>query len=163
MMSDPVGRVLWLCLVVTPLVLIGIELFHPAGFTETRDVPVHREPGRPGGTQRRPTRRGIQVLNTTWVDSWVSGIGSFVSHTGSWAVFFATLFLAIALFLAKKAPWPQLVLLVAFGWELQVSHTAFHGPIASPCWRWRRCGSDWRTAGLGPKPRFDPVAPARPG
>lgn len=57
-------------------------------------------------------------------------MGSVISLTGSWAVFFAALFLAIALLLAKKAPiWP-LLLLVGFGWELQVSHTAPHGPIA---------------------------------
>ena len=72
----------------------------------------------------------IKVVNTTWVDPWVGGVGSFISHTGSYAAFFAALFLALALFVAKKAPWLPLVVLVAFGWELQVSHTAFHGPIA---------------------------------
>lgn len=72
----------------------------------------------------------IKVINTTWVDPWVGGVGSFISHTGSYAAFFAALFLALALGLAKKASWPPLVVLIAFGWELQVSHTAFHGPIA---------------------------------
>jgi hypothetical protein len=83
-----------------------------------------------------------QVLNQTWVNPWVGGVGSFISQTGSWAVFFSTLFVAIALFVAEKAPWPALVLLVAFGWELQVSHTMPHGPIAfalliiSALWMW---------------------------
>ncbi len=53
-----------------------------------------------------------------------------ISQTGSWAVFVAALFAAAALFLAKRAAWPPLVLLVVFGWELQLSHAAYHGPIA---------------------------------
>jgi len=79
------------------------------------------------------------VLNTTWTDPWVGGVGS---QTGSWAVFAATLSAAIALFLTRKIPWPPLVLLVAFGWELQVSHASPHGPIAfsllivSAAWIW---------------------------
>jgi ribosomal protein S18 acetylase RimI-like enzyme len=64
-----------------------------------------------------------QVLNQTWTNAWVGGVGSFISLTGSWAVFASALFVAIALFLSKKAPWPALILLVAFGWELQVRHT----------------------------------------
>ncbi len=71
-----------------------------------------------------------RVLNATWVDPWVGGVGSFISETGSWAIFFAALFAAIALFLTKKVPWPPLLVLIAFGWELQLSHAAFHGPIA---------------------------------
>ncbi|HEX7772636.1 MAG TPA: hypothetical protein VF435_09460 [Pyrinomonadaceae bacterium] len=83
-----------------------------------------------------------QVLNQTWINPWVGGVGSFISLTGSWAVFISTLLLAIALFLTEKAPWPALILLVAFGWELQVSHTMPHGPIAfglliiSALWIW---------------------------
>jgi hypothetical protein len=71
-----------------------------------------------------------QVLNATWVDHWVGGVGSFISETGSWAVFAATVLLALALLLAKKAHWLPLVLLVGFGWELQLSHAMPHGPIA---------------------------------
>jgi hypothetical protein len=71
-----------------------------------------------------------QVLNRTWTNEWVGGVGSFISLTGSWAVFASALFVAIALFLTEKVPWPALILLVAFGWELQVSHTMPHGPIA---------------------------------
>ncbi len=70
------------------------------------------------------------VIDTTWQDKWVGGVGSFVSHTGSYAVLAASVSLALALFIAKKAPWPPLILLVGFGWELQVSHTMPHGPIA---------------------------------
>jgi hypothetical protein len=82
------------------------------------------------------------VLNTTWVDPWVGGVGSAISLTGSWAAFAATVFIAVALWLARKASWPALLLLVGFGWELQMSHTMPHGPIAfsllivSAIWIW---------------------------
>jgi hypothetical protein len=82
------------------------------------------------------------VLNATWTNPWVGGVGSFISETGSWAVFCSALFAALGLFLAHKAPWPALLLLVAFGWELQLSHTMPHGPIAfsllisSALWIW---------------------------
>lgn len=83
------------------------------------------------GTITADQAKGVEtVLNATWVDPWVGGVGSVVSQTGSWAVFAAALSVALALLIAKKAPWPPLVLLVAFGWELQVSHTMPHGPIA---------------------------------
>src|SRR5688572_20104090 len=71
-----------------------------------------------------------QVMNRTWTNDWVGGVGSFISLTGSWAVFASAVFLATALFLTEKLPWSALILLVAFGWELQVSHTMPHGPIA---------------------------------
>jgi hypothetical protein len=83
-----------------------------------------------------------QVLNRTWVNEWVGGVGSFISLTGSWAVFVSALLVATALFLTERVPWPALILLVAFGWELQVSHTMPHGPIAfglliiSALWVW---------------------------
>jgi hypothetical protein len=32
--------------------------------------------------------------------------------------------------LTRRVPWPPLVVLVVFGWELQTSHAALHGPIA---------------------------------
>jgi hypothetical protein len=72
----------------------------------------------------------ILVLNTNWVDPWVGGVGSFISLTGSWAAFVAALLVALALLAGKKAPWPAALLLVGFGWELQMSHTMPHGPIA---------------------------------
>jgi hypothetical protein len=82
------------------------------------------------------------LLNTMWTDPWVGGVGSFISQTGSWAVFVAALCAAIALFLSRGASWPPLVVLVAFGWELQTSHASPHGPIAfallivASAWLW---------------------------
>ena len=70
------------------------------------------------------------LLDAAWTDPLVGGVGSVVSQTGSWAVFVASAAAAAALFLARQAPWPPLVLLVAFGWELQTSHAMPHGPIA---------------------------------
>jgi hypothetical protein len=96
----------------------------------------------------------VLVLNTTWVDPWVGGVGSAISLTGSWAAFAAALFVAVALWLARKAPLPALLFLIGFGWELQMSHTMPHGPIAfslliiSAFWIW---WSDRRAVG-GQKP-----------
>jgi hypothetical protein len=70
------------------------------------------------------------VVNALWTDPIAGGVGSVVSQTGSWAVFTSATFLAAALFMANKVPWPTVVLLVGFGWELQLSHTMPHGPIA---------------------------------
>ena len=69
-------------------------------------------------------------LDRMWVDPWSGGVGSFVSLTGSWAVFVAALSAAIYLLLNKRVSWPVLLLLVGFGWELQVGHASFHGPTA---------------------------------
>jgi hypothetical protein len=90
-----------------------------------------------------------QLLNRTWVDPWVGGVGSFFSLTGSWAVFIACVFAAAALLVAKKMWWPPLVVLLAFGYELQESHASPNGPIAfsllivAALWMW---WSDRRTA-----------------
>ena len=70
------------------------------------------------------------LLDTNWQDPWVGGVGSFISLTGSWAVFAASLAAALALLRANKAPLSSLILLVGFGWELQTSHASPHGPIA---------------------------------
>jgi len=72
----------------------------------------------------------VSVLNNTWIDPWVGGVGSFISLTGSWAAFFAALFVALALLVDKKISWIPALLLTAFGWELQMSHTMPNGPIA---------------------------------
>ena len=69
-------------------------------------------------------------LDVMWVDSWVGGVGSFVSLTGSWAVFAAATSLAIYLILNKKINIFCFILLLGFGWELQVAHASHHGPIA---------------------------------
>jgi hypothetical protein len=69
-------------------------------------------------------------LDRLWVDPWVGGVGSFISLLGSWAVFVAALGAAAYLFLNRKATWLEAALLIAFGWELQVAHASYHGPIA---------------------------------
>lgn len=72
----------------------------------------------------------ILVLDRSWVDPWTGGVGSFVSLTGSWAIFIASVAAALALWLNKRAgPGPAL-LLIAFGWILQISHASYTGPIA---------------------------------
>jgi len=72
----------------------------------------------------------ILLLNTVWLDPWIGGIGSFVSLTGSWAVFAASTLAAAALGLAGKAPWPALLLLAGFGWVLHIAHVMPYGPVA---------------------------------
>jgi hypothetical protein len=72
----------------------------------------------------------VTVLNATWVDPWVGGVGSFISLAGSWAAFFAALFLALSLLIGRHISWIPAIMLAAFGWELQMSHTMPHGPIA---------------------------------
>jgi hypothetical protein len=82
------------------------------------------------------------VLDTTWVDPWVGGVGSFVSHAGSYAVLVAALAAAAALYLGGRAPWPALLLLAGFGWQIFTSHASPHGPIgfglliAAAIWIW---------------------------
>jgi len=211
----------WLCLFIAPLVLLGIELFHPAGFTahpgmyaylsrpepyqprfhalaypgphwwftlhmiQTPMVglvavglwllvdPIDRAEGAAalflawlsraatfvflvyytsldaiggfglgraildlqslaaaGRLNPDQVKGAVALLDTVWTDPLVGGVGSFVSLTGSWAAFAAALLAALALLFARLAPWPALLVLVAFGWELQVSHAMPHGPIA---------------------------------
>ena len=68
--------------------------------------------------------------------------GSLISHTGSYAVLATSVFATSALALARKVEWPALALLLAFGWQLQVSHASPNGPIAfgllilSALWIW---------------------------
>ena len=94
-----------------------------------------------------------RLLDMNWVDPWVGGVGSFISHTGSYAVLAASVFAASALALARKVGWPALVLLLAFGWELQTSHASPHGPIAfglliaSTLWIWWSGRSGFVAAG----------------
>ena len=69
------------------------------------------------------------MLDTNWVDPWVGGVGSFISHAGSYAVLIASAAAAGALFLGNRAPWPALLLLLGFGWQIFTSHASPHGPI----------------------------------
>lgn len=211
------GAMWWLCLVAAPLVLAGMELFHPSGFTNTVGMYAYLCTAQPydprfwalayfgpqwwftmhviqlpllglvsvglwqamegieegigmafawlsriatfffllaytaldsiGGIGLGRTMINMQtlrdaglltpsqmeglelVLNTDWVDGWIGGVGSVTSLTGSWAVFFAALFAALALLVSRRAPWPALVVLVAFGWVIQTSHASPYGPI----------------------------------
>ena len=100
------------------------------GIGMSKSIELTERLAREGSLTQEQVNGVIKVLNGTWVDPWVGGVGSFISLTGSWAAFFSALLVAIALFVAKKAPWPPLLILIAFGWELQVSHTMPHGPIA---------------------------------
>ncbi|HLL27913.1 MAG TPA: hypothetical protein VKT73_09755 [Xanthobacteraceae bacterium] len=82
------------------------------------------------------------VLDTNWVDPWVGGVGSFISHAGSYAVLIAAAAAAGALYLGGRAPWPALLLLIGFGWQIFTSHASPHGPIgfsvliAAAIWIW---------------------------
>jgi len=71
-----------------------------------------------------------RFLDVMWVDFWVGGVGSVVSLTGSWAVFIAAASVAIYLILNKKINLLCFALLLGFGWELQLAHASYHGPIA---------------------------------
>ena len=65
-----------------------------------------------------------------WIDPLVGGVGSAISLTGSWAIFVAAVAAAAFLLLNRRSSWLVCLLLVAFGWELQVAHASHHGPIA---------------------------------
>ncbi len=106
----------------------GIGLGRTIQIAET--LALTKEPSESACTSSGSSQCIALLLNKSWTDPWVGGVGSIISHTGSWAAFFAALFTAITLMLATKAPRLALVLLVAFGWELQLSHASFHGPIA---------------------------------
>ena len=69
-------------------------------------------------------------LDAMWIDPWVGGVGSFISLTGSWAVFVAAVSVTSYLLINRRISWLVAALLVGFGWELQVTHASYHGPIA---------------------------------
>ena len=70
------------------------------------------------------------MLDQFWTDRFVGGLGSLISRTGSLAVFTASILLAAGLARARAAGWVTIVALVGFGWELQTTHAAPHGPAA---------------------------------
>jgi hypothetical protein len=161
----PALALAWLARVATfVFVIYYTALDSIGGFGLGRTIIITKTLGERGAINPDQLKAVEQVLDATWVDPWVGGVGSFISLTGSWAIFAASLLLALALLLAKKAPWPALILLVAFGWELQVSHTMPHGPIAfgllivAALWMW------WaeRAAGLNASGGAGPVEKARP-
>jgi hypothetical protein len=88
-------------------------------------------------------QEGVElVLNATWVDPLIGGVGSFVSLTASWAAFTSATFIAASLLLSRRAGWLNMAVLVAFGWELQTAHASPHGPtafallIVASLWLW---------------------------
>lgn len=70
------------------------------------------------------------VLDASWVDHWVGGVGSVISQGASWAAFVMAASAALARALAGQGPLPALALLAIGGWVLQLSHAALHGPTA---------------------------------
>jgi small-conductance mechanosensitive channel len=127
----PAWAFAWLSRIATFVFLIYYTALDAIGGFGLGRTIINTESLKAAGKLTDEQQKGVElVLNTTWVDPWVGGVGSFISLTGSWAIFVASVLLALALLLAKKAPWPALILLVAFGWELQTSHTMPYGPIA---------------------------------
>lgn len=124
----------WLSRLATFVFLIYYTALDSIGGSGLGRAIIHTKELAAGGQLTPDQVDGVAlVLNTNWTDPWVGGVGSFISLVGSWAVFFSALFLAVALWIAGKAPKLALALLVAFGWELQLSHTNPHGPIAFAC------------------------------
>ena len=137
------GAAAWLSRVATFVFIVYYTALDSiGGFGLAKSIEITERMARDGQLTADQVTGVKAVLNGTWTDSWVGGVGSFISLTGSWSVFFSAVFLAAALFLAKKSPWPPLILLVAFGYELQISHTMPYGPIAfgllivSALWIW---------------------------
>src|SRR5262249_49907251 len=142
----PAGICAWLSRIATFVTLIYFTALDAiGGFGLGRSILVTQELAAAGKLSQEQLRGVVTMLNAVWVDPWVGGVGSFTSQTASWAVFCAALFAACALFLARRAPVVPLVILVAiFGWQLQLTHAALHGPIAfvgliiSAGWFWLR-------------------------
>src|SRR5262245_53648891 len=141
----PAGVCAWLSRIATFVTIIYFTALDAiGGFGLGRSILVTQELAATGKLSQEQLRGVVTMLNAVWVDPWVGGVGSFTSQTASWAVFFA----AWALFLARRAPVVPLVILVAiFGWQLQLTHAALHGPIAflgllvSAVWLWFRSGT----------------------
>jgi hypothetical protein len=76
------------------------------------------------------TEGAVALLNKMWVDPKVGGVGSFISLGGSYAILVATVLIVAALLPARRIHWLPALLLIAFGYQLQESHAAPHGPIA---------------------------------
>jgi hypothetical protein len=121
----------WLSRAATMVFLIYYTALDSIGGTGLGRLIVNTEALTASGKLTAQQAEGVALLlNTTWIDPWVGGVGSFVSQAGSWAVLAASVLAAAALLLTRKAPWPALIVLIAFGWELQTSHASPHGPLA---------------------------------
>src|SRR5262249_37813604 len=152
----PAGVFAWLSRIATFVTIIYFTALDAiGGFGLGRAILTTQELVAGGQLSQEQLRGAIKLLNAVWVDPWVGGVGSFVSQTASWAVFFAALFAACALFLVRRAPVvPLVIFVVIFGWQLQLTHAALHGPIAfmglivSAGWLWFRKGIEPGKAGL---------------
>jgi hypothetical protein len=122
------GAFAWIARVATFVFLIYYTALDSIGGTGMARAIVHANEMVTAGTIT--AAQAGQLLDAVWTDPAVGGVGSTISLTGSWAVFFAALFAALALRATRRAPLPALVLLILFGWQLEVSHTAMHGPVA---------------------------------
>ncbi|MFG1424399.1 hypothetical protein [Roseixanthobacter liquoris] len=120
----------WLSRIATFLFLITYTALDSIGGIGLGRSMLNIDAMRLDGTLSAEQAQGaIALLNRNWTDPWVGGVGSFISLSGSWTIFLAALCAAVALHLTRRAPWPALVLLVAFGWEIQTAHASPHGPI----------------------------------
>ena len=150
------GVFAWLSRIATFVTMIYFTALDAiGGFGLARYILVTQEFAAAGKLSQDQLSGVIAVLNALWVDKWVGGVGSFTSLTASWAVFFAALCGALALFLAKRAPVVPLVIFVAvFGWQLQLTHAALYGPtafaglIVSAAWIWFRGGTKSGETGI---------------
>ncbi len=107
----------------------------------------------------------ISLLNAMWTDHWVGGVKSIISLTASWAAFVSSVLVAATLLLSGRvsgaAGWANMAVLLGFGWQLQDSHAALHGPIAfallivASAWLW------WSRRRLGPVAEAAPAQAAR--
>jgi hypothetical protein len=140
------GLAAWLSRLATFVTLIYFTVLDGiGGIALGRQILVAQELAARGELSEEQLATLADFLNRMWVDPWVGGVGSFVSLTASWAVFFAALFAALALGLSRRAPVvPLLMLAAGFGWQLQLAHAALHGPtafawlIAAAVWIWFR-------------------------
>lgn len=128
--SGPAVLVAWVSRVATFVFLITYTALDAIGGVGLGRTMMNMEALREAGRLTPSQMEGAALLlDTNWVDGWIGGVGSVISLTGSWAIFIAALTAALALFLARRAPWPALALLVAFGWIIQTSHASPYGPI----------------------------------
>lgn len=120
----------WIARIATFIFLIAYTALDAIGGIGLGRSILNLEAMKAGGQITQAQYDGaVLLLNTNWVDGWIGGVGSVISLTGSWAIFAAALSASLALLITKRAPWPALVLLTLFGWEIQTSHASPHGPI----------------------------------
>lgn len=100
------------------------------GIALGRELLVVKELAQSGAITPENAAAIRNFLDRMWVDPWVGGVGSFVSLTASWAIFAGAVCTAAYLRVNGRATWLEAALLLGFGWQLQVAHASYHGPIA---------------------------------